>query len=589
MKIKIQLLTICLLLIWQLPSAFSANIYILQDDDCMDRLVYAETTDGKSGEQVIYRIQASPVSYVFLEISQEDQRVQELMPPEVVTCSTGDFDEVFVEEINGNRDRAYMVMPTRDGRYAIAEVIQAAYYEDIGQRITYMSPDFHFTFNRRTGVIGDDISVNTPNAQIYFEGKMENECSGFYLFRKIAPRNDETPHTDFVLIPEVGISEVRRGLNADDAFDDMHRLEKVNTYLIGEYLRLLCDEQAQPQPMERPEIAVKGAETQPQSDELRPKTPQPQSDSQAVATNNPCGETSGGGFHIVKKGQTLYRISKMYDITVSELKRWNGLGSNLIYPCDKLRVVENLSRVKSPEETIVSDEPVVTTPPPYDEYVAARGVSSTESAWLTDDVYHIVRRGETVASIAMKYGYTEERFRKFNDLGPNEVARVGQPLRITDCPCPPIGTSSAANNSNNRRQTRTEPQNFGNAGSVGRDLTPKSPFESDYDFTNDERITPQFYMDTRATNRDVQTRRGGSILSTELQNRSGDAPRSYSDNTIPQRYEASSFKRATHVVKNDETLYEVARMYGITVERLRALNGLGPNDVVIPYQRLYIN
>jgi len=553
----------------------------------MDRLVYAQTMDSKTSEQIVYRIQASPVSYVFLEINPEDQRVQELMPPEVTTCSTGDFDEIFVEEINGNQDRAYIVMPTRDGRYVIAEVTQAAYYEDIGQQITYMSPDFHFAFNRRTGVIGEDISINTPNAQIYFEGKMENECSGFYLFRKIAPGNDENPHTDFVLIPEVGISEVRRGLNADDAFNDMHRLEKVNTYLIGEYLRLLCDEQAQPQSMERPEIAIKGAETQPQSDELQPKTPQPQTDRQEVAANNPCGEASGGGFHIVKKGQTLYRISKMYDITVSELKRWNGLGSNLIYPCDKLRVVENLNMVTSPDETIVSNEPVVTTPAPYEEYVAPKGVSNTEDAWLTDDVYHIVRRGETVASIAMKYGYTEERFRKFNDLGPNEVARVGQPLRITDCPCPPIGTSSSA--ADNRRQTRTEPRTFDYTGSTERDLTRKSPFENNYDFTNDERITPQFYMDTRETNRDVQTRRGGSILSTELQSRSGDAPRSYSDNTIPQRYETGSFKRATHVVKNDETLYDVARMYGITVERLRALNGLEPNDVVIPYQRLYIN
>ena len=35
--------------------------------------------------------------------------------------------------------------------------------------------------------------------------------------------------------------------------------------------------------------------------------------------------------HTVQKGETLYRISKRYDITVEDLKKWNGLDSNAIF------------------------------------------------------------------------------------------------------------------------------------------------------------------------------------------------------------------------------------------------------------------
>jgi LysM repeat protein len=51
-----------------------------------------------------------------------------------------------------------------------------------------------------------------------------------------------------------------------------------------------------------------------------------------------------------------------------------------------------------------------------------------------------VRAGETVASLALRYGYTESRFREFNNLGPNEYIRVGQRLRTDHCEPAPAST-----------------------------------------------------------------------------------------------------------------------------------------------------
>ncbi len=45
--------------------------------------------------------------------------------------------------------------------------------------------------------------------------------------------------------------------------------------------------------------------------------------------------------HRVSKGETLYRISKTYNVDVSKLKRWNNLRSNIIHPGDLLIIYIN--------------------------------------------------------------------------------------------------------------------------------------------------------------------------------------------------------------------------------------------------------
>ncbi|MFG6114945.1 LysM peptidoglycan-binding domain-containing protein [Halobacillus sp. MO56] len=44
------------------------------------------------------------------------------------------------------------------------------------------------------------------------------------------------------------------------------------------------------------------------------------------------------GEYVVNKGDTLWGISQEYNVTVNSLKDWNNLDSNLIYPNDKLTV-----------------------------------------------------------------------------------------------------------------------------------------------------------------------------------------------------------------------------------------------------------
>jgi len=58
--------------------------------------------------------------------------------------------------------------------------------------------------------------------------------------------------------------------------------------------------------------------------------------------------------YTVRKGDTLYSISRAFQVNVSQLRAWNGLNDNLIYPGQVLQIA-------APRSTLA---PVNNTPPP---------------------------------------------------------------------------------------------------------------------------------------------------------------------------------------------------------------------------------
>ena len=57
----------------------------------------------------------------------------------------------------------------------------------------------------------------------------------------------------------------------------------------------------------------------------------------------------------VKKGDTLYKISQMHNTTVTKLKAWNNLKSDLIFPNQKLSIASNAKKTKKAAAT--ADKP----------------------------------------------------------------------------------------------------------------------------------------------------------------------------------------------------------------------------------------
>ncbi len=115
-------------------------------------------------------------------------------------------------------------------------------------------------------------------------------------------------------------------------------------------------------------------------------------------------------YHTVRKGQSIYKISNQYHVSVAALKSWNKLRNNNLVAGQKLVIYKKLTTVA----------PVAT----------ARIVKPKQLllAKAKKKQIHYVQPGDTLWNIAQKYeGVSVERIKKLNRLKTNEL-KIGQKL-----------------------------------------------------------------------------------------------------------------------------------------------------------------
>ena len=626
----------------------AASLYILYDEACMDRLEYVYKNNDEGGEYIVYQINTNPGEKIILEVGTESATPQDFLPAQFIRCNNAVFDEKLVNAINSNIDRVFMVVKKGNSRYFISPITFAARYLRSQDFILYDSPKYRFQFDLKMGTIGENIAYKNPNATVNFEGKLDNVCSGEFIFRQYSEFSGN-PHTDLVLVPEVGIIEERSGINAADAIKNTLRLEKVNGRKLDRYLNRLCtgrDDEVIPVEPQEALTAREVPETAPQEYNTFIGGP-----SQPNVPKLPEVATSGVKTHVVKKGETLYRISKMYGISVDQLRSWNGKGnSNLIRVGEQLKVAgeagltpKSIGSVTTPSDYSVLGGRINTNTSPTPSSNLSTSTSPKSAAEWGSTKNHVVRRGETVASIAMKYGYTESKFRDINNMTSNEFIKVGQILRTTDCPETP--TTEYQQTAAEQPQSYYQPTNPGltarspelvtvqpSQPSYKRNIPRGKEVESFSDDNLNKQVNENQYRNTpyflnRSTTQPqeetvnsynappqqnefytVQPRSGNNAGTPQefytVQPRSPQTtatPNSYGvpqtampgyTPSTPQQYSTVSprtTERTVYIVKDGDTLYSIARTYGLTIEKLRSLNNLARGEVLIPYQKIYLN
>jgi len=611
-------------------AAHAASLYILYDPACMDRLEYASKNGNNSSEYIVYHVNTKPGEKVILEVGIESTTPQDFPPAQVIRCNNAVFDEKLVNAINSNIDRVFIVVNKGNNRYIISPITFAARYMRTAEYIFYDSPKYRFQFDTKFGAIGENISYKNPNTEVFFEGMMGNQCSGTLLFRQKAEFAGN-PHTNIELIPEIGIAEERSGINAEDAMRNVLRLERVNGKKLDRYLRQICTgvEEA-----EEPETSAASGQAPEEFLVAGPRveTTTPKGEAPAVAA--PSTSQASAEFHKVRKGETLYSLSKKYNISLDDLRAWNNKGkSNLIVVGEDLRVTAPASNSTMPKQEQAQP---LSQPTGYSQTGARTVVAATAGS-----DYHRVRSGETVATIAMRYGYTEQRFREFNGLERNEVAKIGSMLKTSDCDCPQGQASPASTYSTGQTRVDAAYYNSGlasrstelgtvgtRAGTTTATAAPEESFDNNrlggsysaeaYQYIN----TPLFLDQNRVSS--TAPAQPPAVPSTQRQyspegefysvtgprldgtgggnntasSGNGLIARSFSSRAPTQSAGAirdysstasSNSNRSFYVVKEGDTLYRIARLYGMTVERLREINNLGANEVIIPYQKIYLN
>ncbi|MBU8688416.1 LysM peptidoglycan-binding domain-containing protein [Priestia megaterium] len=122
--------------------------------------------------------------------------------------------------------------------------------------------------------------------------------------------------------------------------------------------------------------------------------------------------TSSNHTYTVKSGDTLYRIAKNNGTSVQQLKEWNNLSSHLIYVNQVLKISGTGT---------VSSSPSAPVQEKTNETQASPAPSNSKS--------YKVQPGDTMWSVAQRYGISISQLKQWNNLSSNTIY-INQVLQV---------------------------------------------------------------------------------------------------------------------------------------------------------------
>lgn len=138
-----------------------------------------------------------------------------------------------------------------------------------------------------------------------------------------------------------------------------------------------------------------------------------------MARPEPAASRSGGRYHKVRSGETLSGIARRYRLSTAQLKRMNGLSSSTVRVGQRLRVGGGTSHAATAVRIASST----------DAERRAHAKGDADAARPAKARTHKVRRGDTLSSIASRYGVSTSAIKSANRMGSSKVL-AGQTLKI---------------------------------------------------------------------------------------------------------------------------------------------------------------
>ncbi|MBK8803513.1 MAG: LysM peptidoglycan-binding domain-containing protein [Fibrobacteres bacterium] len=284
--------------------------------------------------------------------------------------------------------------------------------------------------------------------------------------------------------------------------------------------------------------------------------------------------------HKVRRKETLVGIASRYGVSVSDLKRWNKISGKRVWPGRAL--------------VVYGDYPGAPLVQPKEPPLAKRGEGIPARS---KQAVHKVRRGETLAAIALRYGVSRADLASWNGdngakLKPGKYLWVSAPSQeipavaaVATVPAAAPATPAAATVAKPQaEQAKAAAAPAGTHHRVRRGETLEK-IASDYGTTPAQ---------LRAWNgmKSDHVRSGSRIL-VAGEAAKANAPAKVVASIAPLKLEQPTPRRLTltkpqasstspsHVVRDGETLDMIARSYGVSVGSIKLLNHLRSSRIDI--------
>lgn len=253
------------------------------------------------------------------------------------------------------------------------------------------------------------------------------------------------------------------------------------------------------------------------------------------------GTTNATGYYTVQSGDTLSSIANRFSTSVNTIAHLNN--------------IQNVNRIYIGQHLLVRQAPQNTS----SQVNVPSQSNSTNHSQATGS--YTVKSGDTLSSIATRYGMSYETLARLNNIANPNFIRVGQILRL----------NAGVTNTNVQNHTTASVQhNNGNAHSGAYTVKAGDTLSS---------IAARYGMsyETLARLNNIANPnliRVGQTLNLSNAGSSNGYRASYHNNT--------QATRGAYTVKAGDTLSAIAARYGLSWQTLAAKNGLSnPNEIMI--------
>ncbi len=569
-----NLFVVTLTLLFSQSYLFSQiSLYVEYDNICMTKMEYGEI--GKISGQALTHYYAfeetDPSKKIILETAPSKLQKGVHRPPSVMDCSEVTFNQKLIDRVNMGELQIYIVTKGATN-YDLHFIESLSRFEHVGSYVDYRTFEYGFQHDYNAFNPGKNLSTNTNMYDISYRGDNGFECMNTYTYRK-ASTNTCGTHTDITVCPDIGIVKWVDGSKFDptDAAGTMEKyeLKYINNLPLDNYIGAACQG-------------------------VYPNDP-----TLIVDTNPiPSTTTTSGSAFVVTNNNSATVVANPDGVPVIAAPPRPT-------PMSTVVSVANLPKPGTSSGTI-RDYPDFTNGIPGDggDLLAAKGgdvkMPKISNSNLVPECgvakragFHVVRPSESLSIIAQKTGISITDLARWNNIGNLERIEACSELRLT-APNPDMydslvekgGTISVPkpggvkmpkiSNKNVNKKPEAESEEI-----EGWHIVQEG--ETVYQLAKKHGYTVEKFMEFNGLETDVIS----PGMQLKLSNCSCAIPEDFTakgEEEIPSSYDIAEFTAMerklsnteatgkTHILQEQETLYQISKQYNISVEKLMLIN-----------------